>query len=176
VLLSLATPGVAQELETIVAAGRADRTVVLVTAEETGGAVDGTVVIYETGHEPDTAAVLQMPILTSFPRVLWVGDINRPAALQTFVFRDLIERLKSIRALEGPARRELIGNANLDRSFPVTWEGVRQAYEKLALTSRAARRSQFESARLVDGVHNDRVGAPRYDRRRRCAERRQPGV
>ena len=164
VLLSLATPGVVQELETIVAAGRADRTVVLVTAEEAGGAVDGTIVIFETGHEPDTTVVLATPILSSFPRVLWVGDINRTTPLQTFVFGDLIERIKSIRALKGPARREFGNNAKLDHNFPVTWRGVRQAFEKLAIASRAARRIQFAAqyfgcVAMLSMMEDDVLGA-----------------
>jgi tetratricopeptide (TPR) repeat protein len=143
VLLSLATPGVVQELETILAAGRADRTVVLVAGEEAGGAVDNTVVLYDDEHEPDFTAVLEAPILTSFPRVLWVGDLTRPSPLETFVFRDLVERLKSIEGLESIERKKLIRDGNLDRGLPVTWKEVRRGFEDLAMASRAARRSHF---------------------------------
>jgi tetratricopeptide (TPR) repeat protein len=142
VLLSLATPGVLEELDTIVAAGRADRTVVLVTAEDIG-TVDRTVVMIDGEVLPDTTEVMEMPNLLAFPRVLWVGDVARPDVLHTFVFADLIERLKAIKAKAGPERRNSIEAGTLDRELPVTWKGIREGYERLAIESRAGKRSHL---------------------------------
>jgi tetratricopeptide (TPR) repeat protein len=138
----LATPGVLEELDAIVAADRTDRTVVLVTAEETGAA-DRTVVMVDGETVPDTAAVMETPRLAAFHRVLWVGDLERPDVLHTFVFADLVDRLKAIGAKASPERRDSIEAGTLDCEFPVTWQGVREGYEQLAVGSRADSRSHF---------------------------------
>ena len=142
VQLTLGTAGVLRELETILAAGRADRTVVLVTGGEVGE-VDGTVTIFEDQQRPDTTTLMETPLLHAFPRVLWIGDVERPAVLRTFVFADLIERLMALRSMPRDQRRRLIGAGDLDRTMPVRWNGTRERFEQLARTSRAALRSRF---------------------------------
>lgn len=141
VQLTLATAGVLQELEAIMAAGRTDRTVVLVTGGEVGE-IDGTVMMFDEGHEPDTTDLMETPLLQAFPRVLWIGDVKRPDVLGTFVFADLITRLRKIASMP-TARRRNIFTGQLDRTMPVTWTGTREGFEDLAKVSRAAMRSHF---------------------------------
>jgi tetratricopeptide (TPR) repeat protein len=143
VLLSVATPGVLMELETIVARGRADRTVVLVSGENPGAPLEHTTMLLDGDTIPDTASLLLTPILARFTRVLWVGDLDPHAPIDTFVFRDLTERLQSIRLARRNRRRKLVETGDLDRVFPVTWKGVREAFEKLAMSSRAINHSTF---------------------------------
>jgi len=143
VLLTLATPGVLLELETIAARDRADRTVVLVSGETAGGQVDHTVLLLDDDAVPDTTGLLETPILAQFTRVLWTGDLHLPSSFDTFVFRDLTERLQAIRLAPVDQRRRLIEEGDLDRVFPVTWRGAREAFDELALASRADNRSDF---------------------------------
>jgi tetratricopeptide (TPR) repeat protein len=114
---------------------------VLVTAGEVGE-IDGTVMIFEDEQQPDTTNLMETPILHAFPRVLWIGDVERPAVLRTFVFADLIARLRTLRSMPREQRRQM-GTDDVDRTVPVKWAGVREGFEQLARTSRAAMRSRF---------------------------------
>jgi hypothetical protein len=80
ILLPQITPGVGLELDAALAAGRADRTVVLVSGEDLGGPEDGTRPFFDddlaaSGKFPDTSATMRAAILRRFPRVVWTGDL-----------------------------------------------------------------------------------------------------
>jgi hypothetical protein len=150
VQLTLGTAGVLRELETIVTAGRADRTVVLVTGGEVGE-VDGTVTVFDDEQQPDTATLWEMPQLEAFLRVLWIGDVERPAVLRTFVFSDLIARLRTLQSMPRDQRCQMMDAGQADRAIPVTLDGARAGFEQLARTSRAKMRSHF-AARYFGSV------------------------
>ena len=161
VLLTVGTPGVLLELETIASRGRADRTLVLVSGETAGGRLDRTVMLLDGDAAPDTKGLLETPVLDRFTRVLWTGDFDSSAPLDSFVFRDLVERLRAIRLVSADRRRKLIEAGDLDHEFPVTWIGLHEAFEELAFVSRAANRSDFaaryfgSAARLALSRHRE---------------------
>jgi tetratricopeptide (TPR) repeat protein len=141
VLVPDVTPGVRLELDAVAAAGRSDRTVVLVSGEDLGGPEDRTVVMTDKDEVPDTSETLWLPVLRNFPRVLWVGDLDPAAPLDSFMFRDLVDRLHAIAALAPDVRHRLTNEGGLNAAHPVSLTGVLEGYEALAPARRAQDRS-----------------------------------
>jgi tetratricopeptide (TPR) repeat protein len=112
--------GLGLELEAIAAAGRADRTVVILNE----------LAAYEGGH------ITHLPVLRHFARVLSLADLDPETPVDSFVFEDLVRRLVSIRRMGAAQRRELIDGGNLDRAFPVSWGDFGERYEALAVSCR----------------------------------------
>src|SRR5262245_2933665 len=63
-----------------------------------------------------------------------------------FVFRDLVDRARAIAGLDQTERRALMDAGQLSTRFLVTFEGIREGYERLAGEYEASRR-QREAAR-----------------------------
>jgi tetratricopeptide (TPR) repeat protein len=155
ILLPQITPGVGVELDAVLAAGRADRTVVLVSGEDLGGPEDGTRAFFDddlaaSGKFPDTSATMRAAILRRFPRVVWTGDLAGSAPLEAFVFADLVGRLRAIARLSPARRLELDATGRMDTVRPPDMTHVLDGYERLALFHRARNRSDV--AALYHGV------------------------
>jgi len=124
--LPVATPGVVDELEAIVESGRADRTVVL----------------YSTSYAVEPLP--EVPLLPNFERIARIDELDHRRPIASFVFEDLVERLRSLARIPPARRLRLLRKGDLDRTYPVTWTGVSRGFEAAATAHRG--RGDNESA------------------------------
>ena len=147
VTLTRASPGLLLELGTISVTERTDRTVVVVA---------------ERKDEYANRKIMDLPVLREFVRVISHVDVDSEWPMETFVFKDLDDRLMSILRTPPRKRRQLVHgdiedrmttimrtpeppfhliNDDFNRAFPISWDGIREGYEALAISCRNKGRS-----------------------------------
>lgn len=133
VLLQAATPGALQELESIVALGRADHTVI---------------VLFESNF---TDPLPELPILERFLRVIFGHELDPPRVVDHFLLKDLVDAMCAGRTSQPPEtdwRSVAAGYEQLARS-----ERGRRALSDAAVSYGRAARISLRSDDHLGAVH-----------------------
>jgi hypothetical protein len=101
------------------------------------------------------------PPVTAFPRVIHSDEVPDLDAVDHFVFRDLADRARAIAQLAPAERRALADAGQLESRYPVSFEGLREGYERLAAQyeasglPRKAARSYFRALVVATAREDD---------------------
>jgi len=118
-----ASGGGARELEICKEIGRADRTVV---------------VLRETFGDHPFSHLDDDEVIRSLFRVVHLDELDLKELLRTFVWHDLVDRLRAIAALPDAERLALIATGKMDTQIPISFAGVAEGFERSAQTYRRA--------------------------------------
>lgn len=112
----LLSAGAAFELRTCVEKGKVAQTIVIIPS------LDGPFPLID-----------DHPVIKDFPRAIYSDELPELGAVNHFVFRDLVDRMRAIACLEPSERLALVEAGQIGERFPVTFAGLREGYEKAAV-------------------------------------------